>query len=255
MNFIYICEKFFEILMNKSYLMAVLVAAAMGLVSCNKTEQRNINDQGRTDKNSPVLINMGGLPNAGMWTYVDLKTHKSETYRDFTEWLYYNVDMQTKTYKLVRKEPAKGSLADVKINWTISINRNGIRTNGCEVAMTNSKDLKTAPIPDSGYKKDEEIKSDVSKGVSFVVDFSNMMSGGPMGYASSITRNPLLSTWLKKTVSPGAAHGQYNFELNDNVFVVKCKDGSIFKLKFTDYRNPEGKKDFCKFEILPVENK
>lgn len=227
--------------MNKVFSIAALVVAALSFASCDKLKT----DVPVPSPEAKELLIKAGRDDYQNWTYVNLKTGETETHRDFSAWNYYEGTGDKKTLK--KTEAAKGSLSDVKIEWHIAIHPRAIRTNELEAVITKDTDLSAAKIPSEGFVKDLEIKDKL------LVDMSGMMKG-IVGYASSAKANEALSKWLKRTPVPGE-HGKYNFELNKNVFVVKCKDDSYAKVKFTDYRNAEGNPGFCKFSSIFVPKK
>ena len=229
--------------MKRIYFIATAVAVILSFGACDKKNPEK--PVAPASGANEFLVKANDYSN---WTYVNLKTGQTETHRDFSDWNYYKVDMQNGTKEFVRKENAKGSLSDVKIEWHIAIHPKAIRTNDTEAAISESTDLKTATVPVSGFVKDGELKDNL------IVDLSGMMSGLPIGYAASAKGNKVLNKWLKKTPVQGE-HGKYTYELSDKVFFVKCKDGSLVKIKFADYRNAEGEKGFCKFSSLPVVQK
>ena len=227
--------------MKKIYAIATALAVIVSFGACNK---KNV-EKPVTPKSPEVKEFLVKVDNYSDWTYVNLKTGQTETHRDFSDWNYYKVDMNTGKKELVRTEKAQGSLADVKIEWHIAIHPKTIRTNDTEAFVSESKDLNTATVPEKAFTKDGELKNQL------IVDLSGMMSGKPIGYAASAKGNSVLNKWLKKVPVQGE-HGKYTYELNENVFFVKCKDGSLVKIKFSDYRNAEGEKGYCKFSSLPV---
>lgn len=224
--------------------MAAVAVALIGFTACNKT------DQGKGEQ-TPVSEAKEFLVSAGMkdysnWTYVNLKTGQTETHRDFSAWNYFKMGKEGPV--LVKTEPAKGKITDVKIEWHIAIHPKAIRTNETEAAVSNDTDIKTAKVPAAGsFVKDGEVKNKL------ITDLSGMMSGGPIGFASVAKGNEVLTKWVKKT--PTGEHGKATYELSDKVFFVKCKDGSLVKVKFTDYRNAEGSVGFCRFKALEVKGK
>lgn len=225
--------------MNRMYFsIAAVVVAALNLASCDKLKK---DVPTLSLKTKDFFIN-AGRNDYQNWTYVNSKTGETETHRDFSDWNYYNGMGEKKTF--VKTEKARGSLSDVKIEWHIAIHPKAIRTNETEAVITKDTDLSAAKLPSEDFVKDVELKNEL------LVDMSEMMSG-IVGYASSAKSNEALSKWLKRTPVPGE-HGKYNFELNKNVFVVKCKDGSYAKVKFTDYRDVEGNPGFCKFSSIFV---
>ncbi len=162
------------------------------------------------------------------WTYINLETGETEVHRDFSSWTYYSKD----TVK--SKTPAKGSEADVKIKWHIAIHRFDIKTNDGEAVATTATELdKVTTLPTTGYKPDTVV------GRHIITDGSRMMEG-IIGYSDKSNLNTTLAGWLIRT--PTGKMPPYTYKLSNKVYVVKFKNGSHAKLKFTDYTDATGQK-------------
>lgn len=214
--------------------MMALVALGLAFVGCDKKDDV----KKETIKKSKTI----DATKYDMWTYINLETGQTETHRDFNEWNYFKLEGQGKDAKLVKDKttPAQGSEADVKIKWHIAIHRYDIRTNNGEVVATNEKEIKKVMIlPSTGYEADIILEDKI------LTDVANMTKGY-MGYAAKSNYNKILSSWVTRT--PTGTMPPYKYSLSELVYVVKFKDGSYGKLKFTDYQNAEEKTGYVSFD-------
>lgn len=215
-------------------MMMVLLALSVAFVGCDKKDDVKKETVKKTKKIDATKYDM--------WTYINLETGQTETHRDFNEWTYFKTVFENKKKKVVKDKvvPAQGSEADIKIKWHIAIHRYDIRTNNGEAVATQEKDFnKVKTLPTMGYKADKVVENKI------LTDMSQMMSY-TMGYASKCYVNEVLNGWLIST--PTGTMPPYTYELSNLVYVVKFKDGSHAKLKFTDYTNEEEKKGFVTFD-------
>ena len=206
-----------------------LVALGLAFVGCDKKD-----DVKETIKNSKA----SEATKDDMGTYVNLETGQTETHRDFSEWNYYKVENKKRVkYKTV---PAQGSEADIKIKWHIAIHRYDIKTNNGEAVATAEKSIsKVKILPATGYEADKIIEDKI------ITDPSEM-SSGKVGYASKSNLNKVLDGWLIKT--PTGKMPPFSYKLSELVYVVKFKDGSHAKLKFTDHLSSVGKTGHVTFQ-------
>ena len=77
------------------------------------------------------------------------------------------------------------------------------------------------------------------------------MMQSKIGYASTAKTNPVLCGWLTKTAT--GAMPPYLYEPTNLIYVVKNKDGSYAKLKFTDHQDAEGNSGHVTFSYEYVE--
>lgn len=167
------------------------------------------------------------------WTYVNLKTGKTQTIRDFSAWNYLINN------NVVETVAAQGSEDDITIDWHIAIHRYDIRTNGGSAVATTSKVMsEVTSLPTGGYKEDETVENKL------IIDMANMMAG-KIGYAATAKMNPVLCEWLTKTAT--GTMPPYIYEPTNLIYVLKNSDGSYAKLKFTDNTNAEGKSGYVTF--------
>ena len=162
-----------------------------------------------------------------MWTYVNLETGQTETHRDFSEWHVMEKG------KLLETIPAKGSEADIKIKWHIAIHRFDIRTNNGEAVDTKQTEFsKVIGLPTGDYKKDMEVKDKV------IVGFNRAdMMKRKFTVAGIAKVNPELNKWMNVDMSTMPP----TYTMSNLVYVVKFKDGSYAKIKFTDATDATGK--------------
>lgn len=203
-----------------------MMVAALTMAACSNDDVTTTPD--------PVKSQMTvDASDYGKWVYIDLKTGKTETVRDFSAWNYLTDDAVVETV------PAQGSEKDVTIDWQIAIHRYDIKTNGgSAVATAETSFDKVTTMPASGYVADETVENII------ITDMSGMMDS-KIGYSASGNQNAVLNQWLKKTAT--GAMPPYIYEPTNLIYVVKCKDGSYAKLKFTDNTNAEGKSGHVTF--------
>ena len=217
----------------KSLMMLALFACGLTMmtVSCDKDNPKPTPQPGNTVKSKTI-----DASNYSNWTYINLETGETEVHRDFSEWVYLK-NMHPDT--VVSRTPAKGSEADVKIKWHIAIHRFDIKTNNAEAVATKETDLaKVTTIPTSGYKPDTTVKMRV------ITDMSRMRES-LVAVAAESHLNAPLNGWLKRTPTGGMP--PYTYKLSNLVYVVKFKDGSYAKLKFTDFTNATKQNGFVTF--------
>ena len=199
-----------------------LVALGLAFVGCDKKD-----DVKETIKNSKTI----DATKYDMWTYVNLETGQMETHRDFSEWHVMEKG------KLLETIPAKGSEADIKIKWHIAIHRFDIRTNEGEAIATKETEFsKVTGLPAGDYKKDMEIKDKILVGF----NMADMMKS-KFTVAGMAKVNPVLKTWIVENPMGKVP------VLSKSVFVVKFKDGSYAKIKFTDATNDKQEKGHVSF--------
>ena len=199
-----------------------LVALSLAFVGCDKKD-----DVKETIKKSKTI----DATKYEMWTYVNLETGQTETHRDFSEWHVMEKG------KLLETIPAKGSEADIKIKWHIAIHRFDIRTNEGEAIATKETEFsKVTGLPAGDYKKDVEIKDKMLVGF----NMADMMKS-KFTVAGMAKVNLVLKTWIVENPMGKAP------VLSKSVFVVKFKDGSYAKIKFTDATNDKQEKGHVSF--------
>ncbi len=207
----------------KNAMIMALVALSMVFVGCDKNNDEKPKDKVKKTKTIDAT-------KYDVWTYINLETGDTVIRRDFSEWNYF-LGMSKK--KLVNNVPARGSETDIKIKWHIAIHRFDIKTNNAEAVATTEKDInKVKEIPTIGYEADKVVDNMV------ITDMSKMEKG-LVGYASKSNLNKVLDGWLIK--KPTGTMPPYEYKLSDLVYVVKFKDGSHAKLKFTDFTDKTGK--------------
>ncbi|WP_449188919.1 HmuY family protein [Tannerella forsythia] len=199
-----------------------LVALSLAFVGCDKKD-----DVKETIKKSKTI----DATKYEMWTYVNLETGQTETHRDFSEWHVMEKG------KLLETIPAKGLEADIKIKWHIAIHRFDIRTNEGEAIATKETEFsKVTGLPAGDYKKDMEIKDKILVGF----NMADMMKS-KFTVAGMAKVNPVLKTWIVENPMGKVP------VLSKSVFVVKFKDGSYAKIKFTDATNDKQEKGHVSF--------
>ncbi|MDO4704446.1 HmuY family protein [Tannerella sp.] len=219
---------------KRSVMMMALVALGLAFVGCDKKD-----DVKKETVKKALTID---ATKYDMWTYINLETGQTEIHRDFSEWNYYKVEGTGKDRKRIKYKttPAQGSEADIKIKWHIAIHRYDIKTNNGEAVATAEKNISNVKtLPATGYEADKIIENKI------ITDPSEMTSY-KVGYASKSNLNKVLEGWLIKT--PTGTMPPYSYKLSELVYVVKFKDGSHAKLKFTDHLSAVGETGHVTFQ-------
>ena len=202
---------------KRSVMMMALVALGLAFVGCDKKDDV----KKETIKKSKTI----DATKYDVWTYINLETGQTEIHRDFSEWHVMEKG------KLIETIPAKGSEADIKIKWHIAFHRFDIRTNDGEAIDTKQTEFsKVIGLPTGDYKKDMEVKDQVMVGF----NMADMMKS-KFTFAGMAKINPVLNTWMLENPMGKPP------VLSKSVFVVKLKDGSYAKIKFTDATDATGK--------------
>ena len=196
-----------------------LVALGLAFVGCDKKD-----DVKKETIKKSLTIN---ATKYDVWTYINLETGQTEIHRDFSEWHVMEKG------KLIETIPAKGSEVDIKIKWHIAIHRFDIRTNNGEAIATKETEFsKVKGLPAGDYKKDVEVKDQVRVGF----NRADMMKS-KFTLAGTAKINPELNKWMNVDMSTMPP----TYTMSNLVYVVKFKDGSYAKIKFTDATDATGK--------------
>ncbi len=209
----------------KNVMIMALVALGMVFVGCDKNNDEKPKDKVKKTRTIDAS-------KYDVWTYINLETGDTVIRRDFSEWHVMQKG------KLLETIPAQGSEADIKIKWHIALHQFHIRTNDGEAIATEEKEIsKVTMLPTGEYKEDIEVKDKVIVGF----NMADMMKG-KFTYAAVAKVNPVLLGWIVKNPMGEPP------VLSKLVYVVKFKDGSHAKIKFTDATNDKGKKGFVTFD-------
>lgn len=147
----------------------------------------------------------------------------------YNQWVYVNLkDGKTQT---VTMEGADDESA-VTIDWQIAIHRyTEVKTNGGSIVKTDMTDIdKVTTLPTSGYIADE---SDQSVLIKFIMP--------PTSDCYVTTHFNTAMKWTEGSAMDGT------LSTTNNVFVLKCKDGTYAKLQFTDFANADNVKGHVTF--------
>ncbi len=198
-----------------------MMAVALCAAACSNDDEEDAKPEPQPQSSMTI-----DASDYGKWTYINLKTGETKTIRDFSSWNYLTEGAVVETVA------AQGSEADIAMDWHIAIHRYDIRTNGGFAVATTSTTLsEVSVLPASGYQEDETVEN------TLIVDMTGMMQS-KIGYASTARTNPVLCTWLTKTAT--GTMPPYIYEPTNLIYIVKNKDGSYAKLKFTDHQDAEG---------------
>lgn len=120
-------------------------------------------------------------------------------------------------------------------NWTIAVHRNNVRTNGAMVAATDYRSIDDLP-EDAAFIESLDFRADCWNESDVWVIQDQMLLGliGNQG----IMINPVLSQWLTIDIPPMPPA----FTLHDNVFVIRCADGTYGALQLENYQSQTGTK-------------
>ncbi|MDO5075142.1 MAG: HmuY family protein [Bacteroidales bacterium] len=212
--------------------------AALALLAFTSCENDEPNAPVVPKKETKVMKEINAKEHSN-WVYINLETGQTESHRDFTAWFY--IDPKTKERVVI---PAQGSLSDVKIAWHIALRRNLVKTNEGSVATTGGTDFDKAQLPANPTFVADAVESKNP----MIIDFSAMMSGKAT-FSTEDKRNPLLSNWVKRS----GAMPNFVYTPTNEVFVLRTKEGKLFKLQFTDFLNAKGnEKGIVTFKVMPL---
>jgi len=147
----------------------------------------------------------------------------------YNQWVYVNLkDGKTQTVTMEGSDDESA----VTIDWQIAIHRyTEVKTNGGSVVKTDMTDMsKVTTIPTGGYVADESEQN-------ILVKFA--MPPTADCYVKSHCNTAMV--WTEGSAMAGT------LATTNNVFVLKCKDGTYAKLQFTDFANADNVKGHVTF--------
>lgn len=118
-------------------------------------------------------------------------------------------------------------------HWSLAIHRNNVRTNGGAAAATGLKSFDE--LPDDPTYYDNLVYTPDSWDESNVWVIRDRMLLGYVGN-QGITVNPVLSSWLTMDIPPMPPA----FTHNDEVFILRLKDGTRAAIRLQNYRSTTG---------------
>lgn len=220
--------------LNKILAMAAIALVA---VSCSDNDEPENGGNGNNDNQAAKGELLVKTADYTVWTYINLKTGETTTATVPGPWWYCGSEDKENPENSI---PAKFVDPEIKgqipAEWDIAVHYYEVRTNGTEAAKTSFtkfEDVKS--LPTEGWVADESFKAEDAK---MYVDMSGMMKG-VIGYGPG-TVNPSLCKWVTKT--PTGSMPPYKYTVEENIFVVKCKNGAWAKIKFLDRLDEDGKK-------------
>lgn len=126
---------------------------------------------------------------------------------------------------------------EAPVEWDIALHRENVKTNQGAALKSDAVSLSALSELPTG-----EFVSDVMTDSTLIVDLSQMMQGILIYQKSEI--NPVLNAWVKYSGMPPV------YTLNDNVYVVRNKEGRYAKIKFSSYKNAEDKTGFATLSYI-----
>lgn len=118
--------------------------------------------------------------------------------------------------------------------WDIAMHRENIKTNEGAAMQSNAGALSELTALPAGT-----FTADVMTDSVVIADMSQMMQG-IIVYQKSMV-NMVLNAWVSRAGMPPV------YTVNDNVYVVRNKEGKYAKIKFSSYKNAEDKTGFATF--------
>ena len=216
----------------KTKIFAVACLATLLFTSCSKD---NNDDPKPKPETTQVKHFETLMPGYDSWIYIDLETGKFEQQAELGEREYrkYKSMMGTE-YEVIKKEPAKGTDADLPKKWDVAFHITDARINNGEVLMTEETDLnKINALPAGNYVADAPAE--------IIVDMSHMQNEATLAMVKTML-NSELGKWVKST-----GMGKPKI-VSDKVFAVKFKNGNAALIKFKDYLDKTGKKKAVSFD-------
>ncbi|GAB6975512.1 HmuY family protein [Prevotella falsenii] len=216
----------------KTRIFAVACLAALLFTSCGKDN----NDEPKTTPETAQVKHFETvMPGYDSWIYINLETGRFQQQEELGEREYRKYKSMGGTdYEVVKKEPAKGTEADLPKGWHLAFHITDARTNNGEVLMTEETDLnKITAFPTGNYVADAP--------ADIYVDLSGMQSGGIIAVSKAMV-NSEMNKWIKST-----GMGKPKI-VSDKVFAVKFKNGNAALIKFKDYLDKTGKQKVVSFD-------
>lgn len=147
----------------------------------------------------------------------------------YDRWVYLSFESGTPV--------ALGVDEDAPVQWDIALHRENVKTNKGAALKSESASLAALTELPAG-----DFISDITTDSTLVVDVSQMMQGVLIYRESEI--NPVLNAWVKRSGMPPV------YTVNDNVYVVRNKEGKYAKIKFTSFKNAEDKTGWATFSYV-----
>ncbi len=158
----------------------------------------------------------------------------------YTTWVYLNLNDGSQV------SLSYNNTTDIPADWTIALHRYDVKTNSGYAFRTSYTSLdevkiavkkETFPMP----KLSEFTADELSK---ITIDMSHMMDGY-IDYADAYI-NKVIGTWLNVDTSSMPP----NYTMDNNVYLVRTKDGDVYAIQFTGYSNPykSNTKGYISFE-------
>lgn len=119
--------------------------------------------------------------------------------------------------------------------WDIALHRENVKTNKGAALQSDATSLNALATLPSGT-----FTPDVTD--SIIVDMSQMMQG-IIGYQES-ELNMVLNAWVSHSGMPPV------YTVNENVYVVRTKEGKYAKIQFSSYKNAEDKTGYATFSYV-----
>ncbi len=126
---------------------------------------------------------------------------------------------------------------DAPAQWDIALHRENVKTNKGAALKSEVTSLAVLTELPAG-----DFVSDVMTDSTLVVDVSQMMQGVLVYKESEI--NKVLNAWVARSGMPPV------YTVNENVYVVRNKEGKYAKIKFSSYKNAEDKTGFATFSYV-----
>lgn len=114
------------------------------------------------------------------------------------------------------------------VSWDFAVHRNNVRTNGGAVFQTSLKDIHAVTPPAGAYVEDVMNETDVW---TIQAQMLQCLIGN-----QRISVNSELSKWISVQIPPIPPA----FTHNDNVFILRMKDGTHAALRLANYLGPTG---------------
>lgn len=127
-------------------------------------------------------------------------------------------------------------------DWDIAFHRFEVRLNG---GASGSENVEAADLGVVDFDGVKQISADTKferdeKDYPIIIDFSAMQSGGKFRRNTSV--NPILTSWSARVKGGIEYHGPLKklagmgqYELSNHVFVIRVRNGKLYKLLWTQY--------------------
>lgn len=212
-------------MINKLHIIILGLWAFVGMTSCEGVMGDLYDDPENAQTATYGFLSKSDGTNSGR-VYLDCTQYNRWMYVNF-----HNCTVDSATISDDMTEPT---------DWDIALHRYDVKTNDGAVmktAFTSLSDLiASGRMPSGEYDEDNQDDS-------VTVDLSQMMSGNIIYHHTNINRTLRWVELDMKTMPPG-------YNVSDNVYIIRLKDGTYAAVKLYSYRNNASQTGHMTFDYI-----